>query len=100
MDGKAVIELKNVQKSFGRKEVLRDLNMRVPAGQTFAFLGMASLTVIAAVMGRAIQQDFEYRAEPFFFTADLELQPQRVRQAPAPSEPSFGKPFLLHALIP
>jgi len=39
MSDQPVIELKNVQKSFGSKIVLRDLNMVVPAGQTFAFLG-------------------------------------------------------------
>ncbi|MEP7062914.1 MAG: hypothetical protein ABI881_10980, partial [Betaproteobacteria bacterium] len=39
--------------------------------QTIGFLGVAGLTVIAAVMGRAVQQDFEYRAEHFFFTAPI-----------------------------
>jgi uncharacterized membrane protein YhaH (DUF805 family) len=34
-------------------------------------LGLASLTVTAATMGRAVQQDFEYRAEHFFFTAPI-----------------------------
>ena len=34
-------------------------------------LGLASLTVTAAIMGRAVQQDFEYRAENFFFTAPI-----------------------------
>jgi ABC-2 type transport system ATP-binding protein len=34
-----VIEMKGVYKSFGKKEVLRGLDMVVPAGQTFAFLG-------------------------------------------------------------
>ena len=32
---------------------------------------MSALTVIAAVMGRAVQQDFEYRAEHFLFTAPI-----------------------------
>ena len=31
----------------------------------------SALTVIAAVMGRAVQQDFEYRTEHFFFTAPI-----------------------------
>jgi ABC-type transport system involved in multi-copper enzyme maturation permease subunit len=39
--------------------------------QTIAFLGLAALTVIAAIAGRAVQQDFEYRTESFFFTAPI-----------------------------
>jgi hypothetical protein len=39
--------------------------------QTISFLGMAGLTVTAALMGRAIQQDYEYRTENFFFSAPL-----------------------------
>jgi ABC-2 type transport system ATP-binding protein len=35
----AVIELRDVRKSFGKKAVLQGVNMSVPAGQTFAFLG-------------------------------------------------------------
>ena len=34
-----VIELRDVRKSFGKKAVLQGVNMSVPAGQTFAFLG-------------------------------------------------------------
>jgi ABC-2 type transport system ATP-binding protein len=34
-----VIELRDVRKSFGKKPVLQGVNMSVPAGQTFAFLG-------------------------------------------------------------
>ncbi|HLX29162.1 MAG TPA: M1 family aminopeptidase, partial [Casimicrobiaceae bacterium] len=39
--------------------------------QMFGFLGMFALTVIAAVMGRAIQQDFEHRTEAFFFASPI-----------------------------
>jgi ABC-2 type transport system ATP-binding protein len=39
MSEDAVIELRGVRKSFGRKEVLRGVEMTVPRGQTFAFLG-------------------------------------------------------------
>jgi len=39
--------------------------------QTIAFLGLAALTVIAAIAGRAVQQDFENRTENFFFTAPI-----------------------------
>jgi len=35
----SVIELHGVCKSFGRKEVLRGVDLSVPPGQTFAFLG-------------------------------------------------------------
>ncbi|MEP6679679.1 MAG: hypothetical protein ABJB78_10300, partial [Betaproteobacteria bacterium] len=39
--------------------------------QTVSVFGMIGATVIAALFGRAVQQDFEYRAEPFFFTAPI-----------------------------
>jgi ABC-2 type transport system permease protein len=55
--------------SFGSGKVWVDSPYAI--AQTFAFLGMVSLTVIAAVMGRAVQQDFEYRTESFFFTAPI-----------------------------
>jgi ABC-2 type transport system permease protein len=55
--------------SFGSGKVWIDSPYAI--AQTFGFLGMASLTVLAAVMGRAIQQDFEYRTEAFFFTAPI-----------------------------
>ena len=55
--------------SFGSGKVW--INSPYAIAQTVAFLGMAALTVIAAVMGRAVQQDFEYRTEPFFFTAPI-----------------------------
>ena len=32
---------------------------------------MFGLSIIAAIMGRAVQQDFEYRVEHFFFTAPI-----------------------------
>jgi ABC-2 type transport system ATP-binding protein len=39
MSDQPAIEIRNVVKRFGRKQVLDDLNMSVPAGKTFAFLG-------------------------------------------------------------
>ena len=36
---KPVIEMRGVRKSFGKKPVLQGLDMAVPGGQTFAFLG-------------------------------------------------------------
>ena len=47
------------------------INSPYAIAQTVAFLGMVALTVIAAVMGRSVQQDFEYRVEPFFFTSPI-----------------------------
>ena len=55
--------------SFGSGKVW--VNSPYAIAQTVAFLGMVSLTVVAAVMGRAVQQDFEYRTESFFFTAPI-----------------------------
>jgi len=56
--------------SFGSGKVW--INSPYAIAQTVAFLGMAALTVVAAVMGRAVQQDFEYRVEPFFFAAPID----------------------------
>src|ERR1700677_4804577 len=39
MNEQPVIEMRGVRKSFGRTEVLRGLELCVPRGQTFAFLG-------------------------------------------------------------
>src|SRR4051794_25400402 len=47
------------------------INSPYAIAQTVAFLGMFGLTVIGALAGRAVQQDFEYRSEPFFFTAPI-----------------------------
>jgi len=55
--------------SFGSGKVW--INSPYAVAQTVAFLGMVALTVIAAVMGRAVQQDFEYRTEHFFFAAPI-----------------------------
>jgi ABC-type transport system involved in multi-copper enzyme maturation permease subunit len=55
--------------SFGSGKVW--INSPYAIAQTVSFLGMVGLTVIAAVMGRAVQQDFEYRTGDFFFTAPI-----------------------------
>ncbi len=47
------------------------INSPYAIAQTVSFLGMVGLTVIAAIMGRAVQQDFEYRVEDFFFSAPI-----------------------------
>jgi ABC-2 type transport system ATP-binding protein len=49
-----VIELRDVRKSFGRTEVLRGVNLYVPAGKTYAFLGRngaGKTTTIRMLMG-------------------------------------------------
>ena len=55
--------------SFGSGKVW--INSPFAIAQTVAFLGLAALTVIGAIMGRAIQQDAEYRTESFFHTAPI-----------------------------
>jgi len=55
--------------SFGSGKVW--VNSPYAIAQTISFLGMVGLTVIAAIMGRAVQQDFEYRVEHFFFSAPI-----------------------------
>ena len=39
--------------------------------QTVSALGMFGVIVMSAIMGRAVQQDFEYRTQSFFFTAPI-----------------------------
>lgn len=55
--------------SFGSGKVF--VNSPFAITQTLAFLGMVGLTVMAAVMGRAVQQDAEYRSHHFFFTSPI-----------------------------
>jgi ABC-2 type transport system permease protein len=55
--------------SFGSGKVW--INSPYAVAQTVSFLGLFATTVIAALMGRAVQQDFEYRVEHFFFTAPI-----------------------------
>jgi ABC-type transport system involved in multi-copper enzyme maturation permease subunit len=55
--------------SFGSGKVW--INSPYAVAQTVAFLGLFATTVIAALMGRAVQEDFEYRVEHFFFTAPI-----------------------------
>ncbi len=55
--------------SFGSGKIW--INSPYAVAQTVSFLGMIGLTVIAAIMGRAVQQDFEYRVEHFFFSAPI-----------------------------
>ena len=55
--------------SFGSGKVF--VNSPFALAQTVAILGMFGITVMAAVMGRAVQQDVEYRSQAFFFTAPI-----------------------------
>jgi ABC-2 type transport system ATP-binding protein len=54
MSDQAVIEMRDVRKSFGRNPVLQGLDLTVPAGQTFAFLGRngaGKTTTIRTLLG-------------------------------------------------
>ena len=55
--------------SFGSSKVA--VNSPYALAQTVATLGLLGATVMAAIMGRAVQQDFEYRTQSFFFTAPI-----------------------------
>ena len=55
--------------AFGSGKVW--INSPYAIAQTVAFLGMAALTVIGAIMGRGVQQDAEHRTEAFFHTAPI-----------------------------
>jgi ABC-2 type transport system ATP-binding protein len=51
---KPAIELRNLRKSFGKKAVLQGVDMAVPPGQTFAFLGrngQGKTTTIRTLLG-------------------------------------------------
>ncbi|HUL94757.1 MAG TPA: M1 family aminopeptidase [Usitatibacter sp.] len=54
---------------FGADKV--NINSPYALSQTIGILGFFAVTVIAAVMGRAVQQDFEYQSFHFFFTSPI-----------------------------
>ena len=60
---------KDASISFGSGKVA--VNSPFALAQTVAVLGMFGITVMAAIMGRAVQQDVEYRTQSFFFTAPI-----------------------------
>jgi ABC-2 type transport system permease protein len=60
---------KDANISFGSGKVA--VNSPYALAQTVAVLGMLGITVMAALMGRAVQQDVEYRTQSFFFTAPI-----------------------------
>jgi ABC-2 type transport system permease protein len=47
------------------------VNAPYALAQTITVLGMLGMVVVAAFMGRAIQQDFEYQTFHFFFTSPI-----------------------------
>ncbi len=54
MTDQPVIEMRDVRKAFGRKPVLRGVDLTVPPGQTFAFLGrngQGKTTTIRTLLG-------------------------------------------------
>ncbi|MEO8383768.1 MAG: hypothetical protein ABI583_00890, partial [Betaproteobacteria bacterium] len=55
--------------SFGSGKVF--VNSPFAITQTISLLGMFGVIVMAAVMGRAVQQDAEYRSHHFFFTSPI-----------------------------
>ena len=60
---------KDANISFGSGKVA--VNSPFALAQTVAVLGLFGVTVMAAIMGRAVQQDVEYRTQSFFFTAPI-----------------------------
>lgn len=60
---------KDANISFGSGKVF--VNSPFALAQTVSVLGMFGVIVMAAVMGRAVQQDAEYRAHHFFFTSPI-----------------------------
>ncbi|MBI3230581.1 MAG: hypothetical protein HYZ45_10490, partial [Burkholderiales bacterium] len=54
--------------SFGDKVFI---NSPFAVSQTISVLGYLGVVIVAAVMGRAVQQDFEYRIQDFFFAAPI-----------------------------
>jgi len=47
------------------------VNSPYALGQTITVLGLLGVVVVAAFMGRAVQQDFEYQSFHFFFTSPI-----------------------------
>jgi ABC-2 type transport system permease protein len=60
---------KDASVSFGSGKVF--VNSPFAIAQTVSFLGMAGLIIIATIMGRAVQSDFEYRTHHFLFTTPI-----------------------------
>jgi hypothetical protein len=59
---------KDATVSFGARSLI---NSPRSVALTAAYLGSLGVIVVAAVMGRAVQQDFEYEMHHFFFSAPI-----------------------------
>ncbi|HVT35081.1 MAG TPA: ABC transporter permease subunit, partial [Nevskiaceae bacterium] len=59
----------SAQISFGSEKVL--INGPYALAQLLTLLGFMGISVIAAMMGRAVQQDFEHGTYHFFFSAPI-----------------------------
>lgn len=59
----------NANVAFGSGKVA--VNSPFALAATTSVLGLFGTVVMAAIMGRAVQQDFEYRTQTFFFTAPI-----------------------------
>jgi ABC-2 type transport system ATP-binding protein len=79
MSDQPAIEIRGVAKRFGRKQVLDDLSMSVPAGKTFAFLGRngaGKTTAIRMLLG-LLKPD---RGTIRVLGMDPQKEPLKVRQ--------------------
>jgi ABC-2 type transport system ATP-binding protein len=79
MSDSPVIELKGVRKSFGKNEVLKGLDLSVPPGQTFAFLGRngaGKTTTIRTLLGLIKADEGTVRV----LGVDPKINPLEVRQ--------------------
>src|SRR5262249_28859323 len=47
------------------------VNSPITVANVIGLVSFLGLPVVAAIMGRAVQQDFEYEAYPFFFTSPI-----------------------------
>ncbi|HEX4782655.1 MAG TPA: ABC transporter permease, partial [Usitatibacter sp.] len=59
----------NAKVAFSADKVF--INSPFAIAQTVVILGFFGITVVAAMMGRAVQQDFEYQSFHFFFTSPI-----------------------------
>lgn len=60
---------KDASISFGSGKVA--VNSPFALMQTVVVLGLLGVTVMSAITGRAVQQDFEHRTQSFFFTSPI-----------------------------
>jgi ABC-2 type transport system permease protein len=61
--------VKDASITFGSGKVF--VNSPFALAQTVSFLGIFGLIIVATIMGRAVQSDFEYRTHHFLFTTPI-----------------------------